>query len=255
MIMDTHYKEKTSSYHIIGDKINMSIHQVIYLPKLYTKKVIETFASIDKLQQENSRLRRENLRFQGDLYKLGALEIENEQLRQLLNAAPKKKNDFVVANIAAINIEPYKRQLLLDKGDDDDVRKGQIVSDARGIVGSVVQVTDDFSRVLLITDVNHAVPVESLRSGFRSILIGASNDDYVVLQHVPTTADVKEGDIFVTSGIGGKYPFGYPVGEVVNVESNPYNPFISVKLKPLANLGTNRQVLVLRQGSEVSENV
>jgi len=204
-------------------------------------------SSIEKLQRENGRLRQENLRFQGELYKLGSLEIENEQLRQLLNSAPKEKDDFIVANIAAVNIEPYQRQLILDKGLSDSIIKGQVVTDASGVVGSVIQTTTDASRILLLTDVNHAIPVESLRSGVRSILVGASNDDFVMLQHLPNTTDIKEGDIFVTSGIGGKYPFGYPVAKVTYVEQDPANPFSIVKLKPLANLGTNRQVLVLRR--------
>jgi|SaaInlStandDraft_7_1057024.scaffolds.fasta_scaffold02384_9 rod shape-determining protein MreC len=247
MIADVHYSERMSSWHQLGDRLNFWVHKIIYNPKFYIQDVISSLSSIEKLQRENGRLRQENLRFQGELYKLGSLEIENEQLRQLLNSAPKEKDDFIVANIAAVNIEPYQRQLILDKGLSDSIIKGQVVTDASGVVGSVIQTTTDASRILLLTDVNHAIPVESLRSGVRSILVGASNDDFVMLQHLPNTTDIKEGDIFVTSGIGGKYPFGYPVAKVTYVEQDPANPFSIVKLKPLANLGTNRQVLVLRR--------
>jgi rod shape-determining protein MreC len=247
MLADVHYNERLHYVHDISNKVSFFINTITYKPRHWWDAFRHNYFSISNLQQENSRLREESLQQQGELHKLAALEIENDQLRAITQAAPKGKIGYVVAAISNVTMDPYSKQIIIDQGSSNGIVEGQVVADATGIVGSVVQVAERSSKVLLLTDPSHAIPVESLRSGVRSLLSGSNNGDYAILKHLPNTVDIKVGDILVTSGLGGKYPFGYPVGKVIEVDNGVSQPFAKIKIQPTADLAKGRFVLVLQK--------
>lgn len=188
----------------------------------------------------------ENLLLKGKLQKFTALEVENDRLRQLLNSTAEIKDKLFVANILSIDPDPFTHQITLNKGKVHGVTLGQPILNANGIMGTVVGVDEYTSRVLLITDASFAIPVENTRNGISAIAVGTGARDRLELQHVPNTVDVEVGDLLVTSGFGGHYPFGYPVGVVVDLQRDPSQSFASIHIKPKADLTAGREILLIQ---------
>ena len=168
------------------------------------------------------------------------------RLRQLLNSTVSASEDLAVASIIKIDPDPFSQQIMLDKGSNQGVVAGQPIVDAKGIMGSVIEVNLLTSRVMLLTDVSHAVPVENMRNGVRAIAIGKGEISQLELKHVTNTADIVVGDVFVTSGLDGRYPAGYPVGTVLDVAHDPSKPFALIHMTPTAELDKGRQVLLVK---------
>ena len=152
----------------------------------------------------------------------------------------------MLAEVVAIDPDPFVHRTVIDKGINDGIKVGWPVIDAKGLVGQVVEAGYQFSRVLLITDSTHAVPVEVNRNGTRAIAVGTGSLDQLKLIYVADTADVEEGDLLLTSGLGGRFPPGYPVARVTSVYHDPGRPYALVKALPVAELDRSRQWLVLK---------
>ncbi len=206
----------------------------------------ESFVSRDKLQKENARLRSEALVLQSKVQKLAAVNAEVSRLRQLLNTADRNLNESVlVADLVNVSSDPARHEVVVNKGLGDGVYVGQPVLDSEGLMGQVVEVGQFNSRVLLITDVRHSVPIQVLHNGVRSVAEGSGSIDVLNLRHVAATMDIKVGDRLVSSGLGQRFPVGYPVGDVVSVTRDPGKPFADVVVRPLAKLNQSRHVLLV----------
>ncbi len=205
----------------------------------------ENFTSRRALVAENARLREEQLRIQARLEKYNELEAENRRLRKLLDSAAKVGERVLIAELLSVDMDPFSRRIVLNKGSRDGVAPGQSLIDSRGIMGQVVHAGPFSSNALLITDPSHALPVQVNRSGVRSVAVGTGPLNLLKLSHVPKNADVREGDTLVTSGLGGRFPSGYPVGEVVSIERDRGQPFATVLVQPSADLERNREVLLV----------
>jgi len=200
----------------------------------------------ETLVAENARLHTQQILLQIKLQQLIALQKENDQLRALLAAPLRTKNERVaIARLLAIANEPLASEIVLDKGQSDNVYAGQPVVDAKGIVGQVIQVGHFTSRVLLITDLRSAVPVQDVRNGVRGIIVGRGNLVKLALTNIPVTVDVKIGDLLVSSGLGGHYPEGYPVGVITQIHYDPGEQFITIEVTPSAELDRNQQVVLI----------
>lgn len=199
-------------------------------------------------------LERDNLILTVRSQKYAALESENMRLRELLGASLDLGDRLLVAELLPSALEPGAQKVLLNRGASDEVYVGQPFVDASGVMGQVVRVMPSRSVGLLITDAAHALPVESNRSGVRAIAVGTSLGSLLELAYVPNNADLAKGDLLVTSGLGGRFPPGYPVGRVVSVEMDPVSPFARVLAEPSANILRSREVLLLwpEPGAEVS---
>lgn len=203
------------------------------------------------LAEQNEALRQETLILKARVAKMAALSAENARLRQLLNSATHVDDNVLVAELMAVAPDPLRHIVVIDKGRDAGVYAGQAVIDAHGLAGQVVEVSAYFSRVLLITDSTHAVPVQVNRNGVRAIAEGTGLLDELQLTHVSSTTDIRVGDLLVTSGLGGRFPVGYPVGVVTAVDENPGESFLKVKAKPTAHLDRSRHLLLIfRQQGE-----
>lgn len=204
------------------------------------------------LIEENATLRAHVTMLQGRLQQILTLQRENTQLRALLQSTVKREEGFTVAQMLAVSTKPHMARLVIDKGKNDQVYEGQPVLDARGVMGQIVQVGPHASQVMLITDVNSAIPVQIYRNGLRAIAVGLGSRRDISLINVSDQADIKPGDILVTSGLGLRYPEGYPVGVVSKVKRKNGQHFAEVIVKPSARLLQSRQVLLVWQKSQTA---
>ena len=199
---------------------------------------------------QNRNLREENLLLRARNQRLGSLQDENKRLRELLDSSTELADEVVVADVLAIEQSPSAKQIVIDKGAREKTFEGEPVVDAYGVVGQVSRVGVFSSTVLLLTDLNHAIPVQVERNALRTIAIGSPEQETLSLSFVSLNADVNIGDRIVTSGLGQKFPPGYPVGEIVEISVEPGAPFQRVKLKPMVNANRLSQVLLISRNAE-----
>ena len=167
------------------------------------------------------------------------------RLRDLVDSSFKVGDRVLVAELSSVDLDPYKQQVIINKGAASGAFEGQPVLDAHAVMGQVINVTPFSSTVLLITDTSHALPVQVLRNGLRTIAVGTGRIDELKLPYLPTNSDIVEGDLLVTSGLGGKFPPGYPVATVTRIDRSPDAPFSSVLAQPRAHLDRSREVLLV----------
>ena len=203
------------------------------------------FTSRSELLGENEKLKAEALLMQRRLQKLAALTEQNVRLRELLNSSSLVDEKVLVGELIGVDPNPFTHRILIDKGGKDGVFLGQPVLDARGLMGQVVEVMPYTSRVLLLTDITHSIPVQVNRNGLRAIASGTGNPERLELRHVADTADIKEGDLLVSSGLGQRFPAGYPVAVVKEVVHDSGQPFAIVRAVPTAALNRSRYVLLV----------
>jgi len=196
------------------------------------------------LLEENARIKAHELLLESKLKKLLVLERENAQLKELLQSTTKISGRVKVAQLLAVDLDPTVQQIILDKGSHDRVYLGQPVLDAYGVMGQVANVGPLTSKILLITDVESAVPVKDYRNGLRAIAVGLGASHHLAVIHVIDTVNVKVGDLFVTSGLGLRFPVGYPVGVVSSVKKVPGRRFLTIRLLPSAHLDQTQQVIL-----------
>lgn len=202
-----------------------------------------------ELLKENKTLSARNLILERKAQRMASLEAENISLRELLSASDQVDDRVLVTSVTAVDPDPYTQQIIIDKGGSDGVFVGQPVLDAHGLLGQVIDVLPFSARVLMIADSNHALPVQVNRNGVRAIATGTGALNELELIYVPNTADIKVGDILVSSGLGGRYPKGYPVATVTVVENEPGKSFATVKAEPTAKLDRSRHLLLVYSGT------
>lgn len=213
-----------------------------------------TAVSRTTLLDENKRLRHEGLILKQKVQQMVSLRAENNRFRELLSASEQLDDKVLVAELIGVDPDPYTHHIILNKGSEHGVFVGQPILDAQGLMGQVIDVLPYTSRVLLVADSNHAIPVQVSRNGVRAIAVGSGKLDELALIYVPDTADIQEGDQLVSSGLGSRYPKGYPLGEITTIEHDPGEPFAFVKAKPAAYLDRSRYVLlVFSKASELPD--
>ena len=197
------------------------------------------------IQKDNARLKQESLIHRAQLQRMSELAAENLRLRQLLNATELLMDSVLVTEVIGVSPSPQSHTVTIDRGGDDGVYVGQPILDAEGLMGQIVSVYDSHSVALLITDRSHALPVQVLRNGVRSIAEGTSDYNRMTLRFVSPTSDIQEGDQLVSSGLGGRFPVGYPVGQVISIIQKPGKIFVDVEVDPSAELDRSRHLLLV----------
>ena len=221
------------------------LQYVVNLPVAGGHWVSESLVTRGMLVDENAQLREERLLLNSQLQKFAVLEEENRRLRELLESSMQLRERVLIAELVAVELEPFRRQVVINKGNREGAYDGQPVVDANGVMGQIVHVGPFSSTVLLITDPSHALPVQLNRNGLRAIAVGTGQDNALVLEHLPTNADIQKGDLVVTSGLGHRFPRGYPVGTVSGITLDPGEPFAKVEVTPSARMEQSREVLLL----------
>ncbi|SQF95582.1 rod shape-determining protein MreC [Paucimonas lemoignei] len=223
----------------------MQSYWIVDLPQRLYQGVASQFGSRTELIAENEKLKTEALLLQGRLQKLAALTEQNVRLRELLNSSALVNEKVEVAELIGMDPNPFTHRIIINKGERDGVVLGQPVLDARGLMGQVVELMPYTSRVLLLTDTTHSIPVQVNRNGLRAIASGTGNPERLELRHVADTADIKEGDLLVSSGLGQRFPAGYPVATVKEVIHDSGQPFAIVRAVPTAALNRSRYLLLV----------
>jgi len=222
------------------------LHWLADTPRSISDSVNNNFQSRSYLIGENQRLKEQLLTLQFRLQKQEHLEAENQRLNELLNASSIVDERGVLAQVTGESPDPFIKRVLINKGSSDGVFVGQPVLDAYGLMGQVIEVEPFTSWVLMITDPQHSTPIQVNRNGNRAIASGTQDSLHrLVLNNISDTFDVREDDVLVTSGFGGRFPAGYPVGVVSSVVHDPGEPFATVIIEPTAQLDRSRNVLLV----------
>jgi rod shape-determining protein MreC len=216
---------------------------VATLPR-HVASAAENLDTRESLQRENRELKEKQLLLEARLQRLDALEAENRRIRELLASAAHIDDEVLIAEIVGVSQDPYRNQIVLNKGTRDAVYRGQALVDAHGILGQIVEVSHLRSKALLITDPDHGIPVEVNRTGMQTIAIGGGEHGLRV-PFLPSNADVRVGDLLVSSALGGRFPAGYPVGTVYEVRHVAGEHFMEAYASPAARLNQGRQALLV----------
>jgi len=244
MVMDHKYKSLES----VRDALSVLVYPIqlsVEFPGSVSDWFSESLATRRKLQEEIDSLRTQQLMQKTQMQKLAALEVENIRLRELLDSSFEIGEKVLIAELMSVNLDPYKHQVVINKGELHDVYPGQPLVDANGVMGQIVHAGPYTSTAILITDTSHALPVQVNRNGLRSIALGSGSINRLELPYIPNSADIQPGDLLTTSGLGGRFPPGYPVATVESVKHNPGNAFTQVIATPLAHLNSSREVLLV----------
>jgi rod shape-determining protein MreC len=214
-------------------------------PSAFGHWVGENLSSRNTLMDRNDELARSALETSGLLQRMAALEAENQRLRQLMGSSERLDQKVAVAEVLAVDLDPFRHRIVIDKGSNAGAYVGQPIIDANGIMGQLASVSAFSSQAVLITDASHALPIEVNRNGLRSIAVGTGDIDRLELPYLPNNADVREGDLLVSSGLGGRFPRGFPVGFVRKVTRDPGRAFATIEAAPAAQLNRSREVLMV----------
>lgn len=234
------------------------LQQAVHVPIRMAEKIWDAFSSYTALVKENQRLKDEQTFLKTRLLTYAALEKENIRLRTLLDTTYKLGEQLLVAELLAVQMDPYQHVVTINKGSRFGIQKAQPVLDENGIIGQVLHAAPFTAEVILITDPNHAIPVQVVRNGLLTVAVGAGRSNQVLLPYLPNNADIEPGDMLVTSGLGGVFPAGYPVASVATVMPQSGRPFALITAKPLAKLDRSRELLIAwnrdRSKIEAGEN-
>ena len=245
MNVDHHASHLESTRGLLSTVI-YPLQLAIHLPVRTGEWLSEQFAMRRTILAENTRLREERLRLRARLEKFDALEVENQRLRNLLGSSEKLAERVLAAELIAVDMDPFSRRIVLDKGARHGVSQGQVLIGSSGVMGQIIHVGPFTSNALLITDPSHALPVQIHRNGLRAVALGTGPLNLLKLSYVPNNADVRIDDQVVTSGLGSRFLSGYPVGKVVEILRDQGQPFAEVYVQPSAMLERTREVLLVR---------
>jgi len=229
------------------------LRYVINLPAQFAVWTDESLSSHSSLLDENNELKEQQLRALVSLQKLSILEKENERLRKMLSARSKVGQLVLVAELLSVDLDPYKQQVIINKGTLKQIYIGQPIIDAWGVMGQIIHTSKYSATAMLISDPSHAIPVQVNRNGLRSTAFGTGNSQKLELRYIPQNAEIEIGDLIVTSGLGERFPPNYPVGRITEVERPAGETFARVIAEPVAHLDSSREVLLVWHNPPVEE--
>jgi len=224
------------------------LQMVASVPNRIGTWIQESFTSEESINEAYSRVLGDSLKLRARLQRMQALEAENASLRRLLSAAEKVPDQVLMAELVDVSLDPYTHKLIVNRGVTDGIYVGQPVLDPQGVMGQVTETMPFTSAVTLITDPSHATPVQVERNGLRAIAFGTGNPDKLKVSYLTHNADIKIGDILVTSGMGGRFPAGYPLAEIREIVRDASEAFLRITAAPVARLERSKQVLLVWQG-------
>jgi len=232
----------------IRNTLSVAVHPIrllVALPFSAYEWLGTTLGDRSTLLRENARLKEERRDASVRLQRFEAVQAENTRLRAMMGSSKKVADRIIVAEILSVDLDPYRHLIVLDRGTRAGAFQGQALLDANGIVGQITRAQPLSSEAILISDPGHATPVEVNRNGLRTIAVGTGDIDRLSLPFLANNADIQEGDLLVSSGLGGAFPSGYPVAEVTAVKRNPGQPFAEISARPAAALNRNRELLLV----------
>lgn len=229
--------------------LNEPLFRLAELPAWAVRQLRDGFLQHDALVDERDALQSALLVSGARLARLDAVQAENQRLRELLGGTRNLSLEVRLASLADVDLDPFRHRVWLDLGAVHGVRTGMAVIDAGGVFGQVVETSQQRALVMLVSDPAHAIPVQVQRTGIRTIAYGAGELDRLHVPNIPQSADVRAGDQLVTSGLGGRFPAGLPVAEIVAMRSDDTRLFLVAEARPSAHLERSREVLLVWQAA------
>jgi rod shape-determining protein MreC len=229
----------------VGATVLYPLQIAVDAPIQFSRRLLESFSSREKLLIENRILRSELNELRARQLRFDALQLENDRLRALLKTSSRATERVQIAKLLAVDLDPFRQQIVINKGKADQVYAGQPLLHADGVIGQILVPNWNSSTAMLISDPGHALPVVVARTGLRALAVGTGNSRRLNLRHVPPQEDIDTGDLLLTSGLGGRFPADYPVARIVRVDHLPGQPFLTIEAEPLAALDRAREVLLL----------
>jgi rod shape-determining protein MreC len=223
------------------------LYRLAAMPARLAQEGRLALADREKLTEQNAELSRQLMMAQARLNRLTTVSEQNQHLKELLEVQRSLSLGVHLAKIIDVDTDPFRHRVVLDVGSNQGVSVGQAVIDARGIMGQVIETLPNTSIVMLITDPVHALPVMVERTGLRTIARGGSALNTLELPNVPVSADIKVGDRLLSSGLGGHFPAGFPVGEVRSISPDTTGMFAAAVAQPNAALDRSGDVLLLHE--------
>ena len=228
------------------------LRYLVSLPAITGNWANEWLSSQTEILNENAVLKADGRILNARLQKMQVLQAENTRLRKMLGSSRKLADQVIVAELLSVDQNPYRQLIEINKGTNDGVALGNAVIDDFGVMGQVIHVNQYTATTILISDPEHAIPVQFIRSGTRSVAFGNGSADQLELRYLPATADIEVGDELVTSGLGGRFPADYPVATVISISKDLTLGFVTVLAKPQARLDSSREVLVVKPNNGIT---
>lgn len=221
------------------------LYRLAAAPAHIARDVSNHFTAQQTLMDENTALREQLLLANARMDRLASVQVENQRLRSLLGGTRGLRLDVQLASLIDIDLDPFRHRLVLDAGSRRGVTEGLAVIDAEGVVGQVLAVTPANATVILISDPSHAIPVQVVRTGLRAIAYGTGRTDLLEVPSIPLSADLRAGDVLETSGIGGRFPAGFKVGTIEQLQPDDTRLFVVAQVRPAARLDRGGEVLLV----------
>lgn len=227
------------------------IQSLAAMPSSFSDWFSEMFQDRGDLRERITTLEAQALTQNVRMQRMQALERENMRLRELLGSSFRLQERVQIAELLSVDLDPFYQHVIIDKGEQFGVYEGQPVLDSRGVMGQVAEVSQISSRVVLLTDPSHSLPVQIVRNGLRAVVTGRGLGEPLQVEYLPHNADIRQGDWLVTSGLGGRFPVGYPVGQVMAVDFPQGKAFAEISVRPAAQLGTSRELMLVLPGEKI----
>lgn len=221
------------------------VQLAVDLPVRLGREALDSVRSRRNLLSENESLRTRQVLLEAQIQKLAVLQAENARLRELLQSSSRLDDRLSIAEIMGMDLDPFRQRITINRGLLHQVHVGQPIIDAHGVMGQITQVNLNTSMALLITDANHSLPVEVNRNGLRTVAQGTGESRWLTLPYLPRNADIREGDLLITSGLGGRFPRGYPVATVRTIDRQGQGRFAQVRAEVTAQVDRSREVLLI----------
>lgn len=231
------------------------IQKLAAMPVNFSDWMKDVFQDRGDLRERIAALEAQGLMQTVRMQRMQALEYENMRLRELLGSSFRLQERVQIAELLSVDLDPFYQHVIIDKGLQFGVYEGQPVLDSRGVMGQVAEVSQLSSRVVLLTDPSHSIPVQVVRNGLRAVATGRGLGEPLQVEYLPHNADIREGDRLVTSGLGERFPVGYPVGIVSTITLAAGKSFAQISVEPAAQLATSRELMLVLPGEKIDFNV
>lgn len=253
IIVDHKYKQADYARSMINDLIVYPIYNISSMPRNFFTSFMKEYQDIETLENEIEKLKRENMSLKINLQEFEALREENIRLRDIQKRTKESSNKQTIAKVLNNSASPNKKIIIIDKGQNDGLYKGQNVIGIKGLIGQIIESNSMSSKVILINDKNHNVPGVVNRTGEKVIIAGENKDNELLIQFTPLDTTVEEGDIVTTSGVAGRFKSKIPIGKVTSVVKDPEKKFSEIKIKTFENLSNISDVILIWDYKPISE--
>ena len=253
IIVDHKYKQADYARSMINDLIVYPIYNISSMPRNFFTSFMKEYQDIETLESEIEKLKRENMSLKINLQEFEALREENIRLRDIQKRTKESSNKQTIAKVLNNSASPNKKIIIIDKGQNDGLYKGQNVIGIKGLIGQIIESNSMSSKVILINDKNHNVPGVVNRTGEKVIIAGENKDNELLIQFTPLDTTVEEGDIVTTSGVAGRFKSKIPIGKVTSVVKDPEKKFSEIKMKTFENLSNISDVILIWDYKPISE--